>query len=477
MLATMKGKVFIQNGFTVLILAFFITACTHAPINPIVTDKADSSKTLLTDSAQKPDIIIPPLNNSSSRLPKDNGSKHRLIWDHIGDQLRLTKFYNHPHVVKQKEKFLTNADYLSQVTKRSGPFIHFVLTEIEKRQMPAELALLPIIESGYYPRARSRAKAEGLWQIMSYTGRELGLKHTYSYDGRHDVYAATSAALDYLAQMHDRFDGDWLLALAAYNAGPHRIKRAVNNNSNNMDNEHVFWDLRLPRETREYIPKILAICSIIKDKKFNSTLLYPIENQAYLETIQLTKRISPAKLIDAIDISESEIKLLNPALRNFNFPIHAGYQLLVPKHDVKLISDAINKLPEESQPDIARHRINRGETLSTIARRYGTSVHALREANSLHNNTIVAGRSLLVPHKPGAKITTHTSVKKSHSQKNTVRIKQDTFIAEPYVYVVAMGDSFWEIANRNNTTVQRLFEINGRNADQPLLPGETILVD
>ena len=475
MLAAMKGKVFIINGFVVLILAFFITSCAHSPTNPIVTEKVESSKTFLTDLAPKPDFIIPPLNNSFSRLSKENNSKYRLIWDHIGDQLELTKFYNHPQVIKQKEKFLTKTDYLSQVTKRSEPFIHFVLTEIEKRQMPAELAILPIIESGYYPRARSRAKAEGLWQIMSYTGKELGLKHTYSYDGRHDVYAATSAALDYLAQMHDRFDGDWLLALAAYNAGPYRIKRAINP-SNNIDNEHVFWDLRLPRETREYIPKILAICSIIKDKKFNGTLLYPIADQAYLETIKLTKRISPAKLVASINISESEIKLLNPALRNFNFPIHAGYQLLVPKHDVNLISGAINKLPEETQSEIARHRINRGETLSTIARRYGTSVKALREANSLQNNTIVAGRSLLVPYEPGKKIN-HAQSKQIHSQKDIVSTKHNTLITEPYMYVVAMGDSFWKIANRNNTTVQRLFKINDRNANQPLLPGETILVD
>ena len=475
MLAAMKDIAFIKNGFAVLILAILITACSHSPINPIVTDKADSSKTLMTDSAQKPDFIIPPLDNSFSRLSEENRSKDRLIWEHIREQLELTKFYNHPNVTKQKEKYLTNTSYLSEVTKRSEPFIHFVLTEIEKRQMPAELALLPIIESGYFPRARSRAKAEGLWQIMSYTGKELGLKHTYSYDGRHDVYAATSAALDYLAQMHDRFDGDWLLALAAYNAGPHRIKRAINY-SNNFDNGHVFWDLRLPRETREYIPKILAICSIINDKKFNRTLLHPIADQAYLETIQLKKRLSPAKLVDAIDVSESEIKLLNPALRNFKFPIHAGYQLLVPKDDVKLISDAIDKLPEDTQPDIARHRINRGETLSTIALRYGTSVIALREANSLQNNKIVAGRSLLVPFEPGTKIS-RVSNKQNNSQKDAVVSKRNTLIAEPYIYVVAMGDSFWKIANRNNTTVQRLFQINGRNANQPLLPGETILVD
>ena len=239
---------------------------------------------------------------------------------------------------------LNNSEYLAIVTKRSEPFIHFVLNEIEKRQMPAELAILPIVESGYYPRARSRAKAEGLWQIMPYTAKDLGLKRSVGYDGRHDVYASTSAALDYLAQMYNKFDGDWLLALAAYNAGPQRVKRALKNIS--VRDENVYWGLRLPRETREYVPKILALCAIIKDKEFSNTLLHPIEDAPYLATIELNKRISPAKLIQAAAANESEIKLLNPAIRNFSTPIPAGYHLMVPKRDAEFLALAIDNMQE-----------------------------------------------------------------------------------------------------------------------------------
>jgi membrane-bound lytic murein transglycosylase D len=272
--------------------------------------------------------------------------------------------------------------------------------------------------------------------------------------------------------MYNKFDGDWLLALAAYNAGPQRVSSALK--KANIHNKNAYWDLRLPHETREYIPKILALCAIIKDKEFSSTLLHPIEDTPYLETIKLSKRISPAKLILAADADETEIKLLNPAIRNLSTPIPAGYHLLVPKRDAELLALAIDNMQEAPQPTWANHGINRGESLSGIARQYGTTIGALREANNMHNNKIVAGRTLVIPlHQ-----TSHRkNVAQATPKSNSALVESSRTFDEPYVYIVAMGDSFWKIANRNNTTIKRLFEINGRSADQPLLPGEAILVD
>ena len=455
-----------KNVLMVISLAFFAIGCTHSPTN------ADLDNSAHTDAiAQKADFISPLLSDSFDKDFSAISNSNQLIWHHIENKLELTKLYDHPRIILQKHKFLNDSDYLDIVTKRSEPFIHFILSEIENRQMPAELAILPIIESGYHPRARSRAKAEGLWQIMPYTAKDLGLKRSVGYDGRHDVYASTSAALDYLAQMYKKFDGDWLLALAAYNAGPQRVKRALKNAS--ARDENVYWGLRLPRETREYVPKILALCAIIKDKEFSSTLLHPIEDAPYLATIELSKRISPAKLIQTAAANETEIKLLNPAIRNLNTPIPAGYHLMVPKRDAEFLALAIDNMQEAPQPSWAKHKINRGESLSSIARRYGTTIRALREANNMHSNTIVAGRSLVIPLKQ-----THSTEEVPASAKTKSPVVETiSTINVPYIYVVAMGDSFWKIANSNNTTVQRLFEINGRSADQPLQPGETILVD
>jgi len=468
--------VFNKSFLAIFILAFLAIGCTHSPTKPELDNSANSDY-ILTDpskeDAQKADFISPPLDRALNKNALIDDESNTLIWQHIEDKLELTEIYDHPRVALQKRKFLNNSDYLAKVTRRSEPFIHFILSEIERRQMPAELAILPIVESGYYPRARSRASAEGLWQIMPFTAKDLGLKRYVGYDGRHDVYAATSAALDYLSQMYNKFDGDWLLALAAYNAGPQRVKRALRKAE--VHDENVYWNLRLPRETREYVPKILALSAIINDAEYSTTLLHPIENKPYLESIELTKRILPAKLIQAAAASETEIKLLNPAIRNLNTPIPAGYHLLVPKREAEFLTLAINNMEEAAQPTWAKHKIRRGESLSGIARRYGTSIRALRDANNIHGNKIVSGRTLVVPL---AETVQTKAVVASREVPAIVEASSSPEKANtPYVHVVALGDSLWKIANRNNTTVKRLFEINGLTPGQPLKPGETIRVD
>lgn len=464
-----------KNGLFVILLLFIAIGCSHAPKNSDLVDTA-KQENLHTDTlAQKADFINPPLNDYLEKNLTRSKDNH-LIWQHIENKLALTDLYNHPRVIQHKEKFLNANNYIAKVTKRSEPFIYHVLSEIEDRKMPAELAILPIVESGYYPRARSRARAEGLWQIMPFTAKDLGLKRMAGYDGRHDVHASTSAALDYLSQMHNMFNGDWLLALAAYNAGPQRVKRAlkkIGTNENGTYDKDVYWNLRLPRETLNYVPKILAISSIINDRNTNHSPLHPIQDKPYLASIQLNKRILPAKLIQTTAVDASEIKLLNPAIRNLNTPVSAGYHLLVPKRDAEILALAIDNMEEAPQPNWAKHRISRGESLGGIAQRYGTTVNALRESNNLSNNVIVAGRTLIVP-------LLTTTIKASYSKKQTAPTTLNVpaeNIDAPYMYVVALGDSFWKIAHRNNTTVKRLFEINGRSADQPLQPGETILVD
>jgi membrane-bound lytic murein transglycosylase D len=459
-----------------MILAFTAIACSHSPTNTDLSDSTILNKPDQETLAQQADFISPPLDDSLKKNSVSAKDSH-LIWHRLDNKFDLKDFYNHPRVTRHKEKYLNKNSYIAAVTNRSEPFFHYILSEIEARQMPAELAILPIVESGYLPRARSRARAVGLWQIMPFTASDLGLKRSAGYDGRHDVHASTSAALEYLTQMHNMFNGDWLLALAAYNAGPQRVKRALKKVSVNEDGAYdkdIYWDLHLPRETLNYVPRILALCSIINDRNNNLVPLHPIANEPYLASIQLSKRISPVKLIQTTAINETEIKLLNPAIRNLNTPIPAGYNLLVPKNDAKFLALAIENMEEAPQPKWAKHRISRGESLGGIAQRYGITINALRESNNLHNNKIIAGRTLTVP------LQATTDYKHTHKKSKTstrVENNYDEIIASPYMYVVAMGDSYWKIANRNNTTVKRLFEINGRSADQPLQPGETILVD
>jgi len=450
-----------------IFLTLTVIACSHSPTK--LDHSNNEIATGVATDAVTPDFTIPPISISRTKeLSTKPANDGQLIWPHIAKNLALSQFYEHPRVARQKQKYLDNAESLSIVTRRSEPFIYFVLSEIEQRQMPTELAILPIVESGYSPKARSRAQAVGLWQFMPYTAREFGLQRTRGYDGRHDVYASTIAALDYLAKLCNMFDGNWLLALAAYNAGPQCIKRALQKSTANED-ENSYWDLHLPRETREYVPKILALSAIIYDNELSGTLFHPVYDEAHIESIEINKRISPSKLVQASGINAAELQLLNPALRNLNNLTPENYYLLVPKQKAKLISMTIDNMPAEKLPLWEQHVITSGESLSVIAKRYGTSVVALQETNNLHDNTIIAGHTLRVPPSKISHIQAHHRVTK----QAPILPKDDA----PYFYVVTSGDSFWKIANRNNTTVGRLAIINDRNPDQPLYPGESILID
>ena len=448
-------------------LALLIAACSHPHPKPSIKDEvvADIAKnTTAADDNVQP-TNTPHVDNTFNDL-EDN---EPFIWQRIAKKLALSDFYDHPRVIQQKRYYLSRADLLSRVTRRSEPFIHFILSEIERRQMPAELAILPIVESGYVPKARSRAKAVGLWQFMSYTAKEFGLQKTHGYDGRYDVYASTVAALRYLEQLHSEFNGDWLLALAAYNAGPQRIKRALKTSTKNK-NGNAYWDLQLSRESREYVPKILALGSIVRDYKLHRSMLHAIENEPYLTAIKVNKSISPAKLVQKSGINAAELRLLNPALRHMNYPVPKDYHLLAPKNDAELLTMAIRSLPEEPMPAWLQHKITWGESLSVIAKQYGTSVATLRETNNLKSNTIVAGYTLLIQ-------PFRNSGNKSASRQAPPKSPPTGQKDPPYFYVVVNGDSFWKIAHRNNTTVDRLVNSNDRNPNQVLYPGEFILID
>ncbi len=466
----MKDHVLSKTSSLVVFLTLFIVfGCTHSPTNTAPSIDISTSSDSVANIT--PRYLAAPVKTMPREFSFEDPIQHEQnIWQYIANNSALSQFYEHPRVLQQKQNYLNKPDYLATVTRQSQTFIHFVLNEVEKHNLPVEIAILPIIESNYLPKARSHAKAVGLWQFMPYTAKEYGLRKMYDYDGRHDVYASTVAALDYLKQLNKQFDGNWLLSLAAYNAGPHRIKRALKN-SVAAENENIFWNLKLPRETQNYIPKILALASILSDKKLSNNILHPITNKPHIESITINKRISPRKLIKASGIDSAKLRKLNPALHNFNNPIPNGYHLLVPKQQAQLIAMTIDTMPEESLQSLNKYLIKSGDSLSVIATQHETSVAAIQEANNLFGNKIIAGQTLLIP--------THgkyTSPSK-YLHEQTSSSARNHGHNEPFFYIVATGDSFWGIASRNNTTVDRLAIINGRNPNQPLRPGESILID
>src|SRR4030067_975735 len=217
----------------------------------------------------------------------------------------------HPGVKGDLYWFVNNPDYLLRTSIRAKPYLHFVLEEIKSRGMPTEIALLPIVESAYQPFAYSHGRAAGIWQFIPGTGRLYGLKQNWWYDGRRDVYAATRAALTYLQNLSEMFEGDWLLALAAYNSGEGTVARPGAKNRK-LGKKTDFWSLKLPRETRGYVPKLLALATIVNDPdKFSSTML-DISNEPYFALVNTESQLDLALAAELAELSTDEIYQLNP---------------------------------------------------------------------------------------------------------------------------------------------------------------------
>jgi membrane-bound lytic murein transglycosylase D len=203
-----------------------------------------------------------------------------IIWNRLRNNFALNLASDNSYVQFHAAKYKKQDKYLQQVTSNANPYLSHIVEQLEKRKMPGELALLPMIESSYNPFAISNMGAAGIWQLGKTTGKRYGLKQTNWHDGRQDLAAATDAALNYLQFLHKEFDGDWFLALAAYNAGEGRVHRAIQRNL--AENKPIdFWSLTLPKQTKNYVPKLLALANLIKHANINELALAPIKIRSF----------------------------------------------------------------------------------------------------------------------------------------------------------------------------------------------------
>ena len=299
-------------------------------------------------------------------------------------------------VQSQLDRFARDPGNVERRLQRGRPYLHYILSEINRRGLPTELALLPAVESAFDPFARSPRGAAGLWQFMPRTGSQLGLRQDTWYDGRRDVIAATDAALDYLTQLRQRFDGDWLLALAAYNAGPTRVQRAIQRNRSN-GKPVDFWHLQLPKETRDYVPKLLALRTLITTPAVYGLTLPAVADLPYFSVLDSGGALDLAVAARLAGVSVDEIRRLNPALTRQTVRRGGSRRLLIPTKRVARFRTRLAGLAEQQRVQWVRHHISAGDTLSAIAQRYRISVARLREFNQLPDYSIMAGDLLIVP--------------------------------------------------------------------------------
>ncbi|HAJ92300.1 MAG TPA: lytic transglycosylase [Gammaproteobacteria bacterium] len=298
-------------------------------------------------------------------------------------QAHIDTFHNHPR-------------HIEQILQRGEPYLFYILSRVEERGLPAELALLPVIESAFDPFANSPAGAAGIWQFMPATAKHVGLRQDWWVDGRRDIVAATDAALDYLSELHQRFDGDWLLALGAYNAGSARVNRAIRRNRS-QGKPVDFWSLPLPEETRGYVPKLIALRAIIANPEAHNITLPVLANAHYFSVVETGGQLDLQVAARLTGTSMEELQRLNPGLTRSITPPASQHTLLIPRASEQRFRERLAQLPPDQRLQSIKYRIRQGDTLSTIAQNSQTTVARLRQINHLESTRIFAGKLLIVP--------------------------------------------------------------------------------
>ncbi|MDO4641201.1 MAG: LysM peptidoglycan-binding domain-containing protein [Neisseria sp.] len=332
-----------------------------------------------------------------SASPLDHNKKTPLksgsIWAKLRKDFRMGEV--NPELVRNHEsRFSSSSAYFARTVERSKPYMSYIAGEVEKRNMPAEIALLPFIESAYVNKAKSHVGASGLWQFMPSTGRHYGLEQTSLYDGRHDVEAATDAALNYLQYLHGLF-GDWSLALAAYNWGEGNVSRAVNR-ARAQGLEPVYENLRMPNETRNYVPKLMAVRNIVRDPQYYGINLAEIDSKPYFKAVTLDQPIDISAAARLADISESEFLALNPAFKAPVFVPNQKRKMLLPVTAVATFEKNYKKADKATLLSWDVYKTQDATSLASIAAETGTSLSELKRLNGLKGSSVQGGYSLLV---------------------------------------------------------------------------------
>ncbi|HEX9179088.1 MAG TPA: transglycosylase SLT domain-containing protein, partial [Burkholderiales bacterium] len=315
------------------------------------------------------------------------------LWERIRNGFAMTDFDN--RAVRVAESwYAARPDYIARMVERSRRYLFHVVEEVEKRGMPTEIALLPMIESAYNPMALSPAQALGMWQFVPSTGKTYGLRQDWWYDGRRDVLAATDAALDYLQFLYGMFS-DWELALAAYNWGEGAVARALlRNQAKGLPID--YHSLRVPDETRGYVPKLQAVKNIFRDPAAYGLDLEPVPNRPYFETVTTTRPMDVKVAASLAEITVEEFVALNPGHRRPVIAAEEPQTLLLP---VEKVATFFSNLEDHDKPLVTWkiHHLKPGESLERVAARYGISVARLKEVNGLNHGKVLSVRSLLVP--------------------------------------------------------------------------------
>ncbi len=371
---------------------------------------------------------------------------------------------DNPRTAAELKWFARHPEYLNRVFTRAQRYLPYIVAELQRRDLPMELALLPIVESAYDPFAYSHGRAAGLWQMIPGTAKRFGIKQNWWYDGRRDVVDSTRAALDYLEYLEKLNDGDWLNAIASYNSGEGNVLRAARRNRN-AGKPIDFWHLKLPKETSMYVPKLLALVEIVSDPaKYNLTLPVVVDEQQFVVTdIGTQLDLSLAAELAGVDVDT--VYQFNPGYNRWSTDPSGPHRLVMPVDVAPQFQAALDEVPESERVRWKRHKVRNGEAISQIAQKYNTTVSTIRAANNLRGNTIRAGHYLMIPvaKKP---LSAYSKSADARLAKTQNRKRKGNRVE----HTVRNGESFWTISRRYGITHRQLAAWNG------MAPGDTLSV-
>ncbi|MEX1082038.1 MAG: LysM peptidoglycan-binding domain-containing protein [Halofilum sp. (in: g-proteobacteria)] len=393
------------------------------------------------------------------------------IWGRVRGQFRIEPPADAEPIQAEIRRYTGRQAYFDAVVSRGEPYLHYIVDRLEARDLPTELLLVPVVESTFRPFAYSYSRAGGIWQFTPATGRHYGLAQNWWYDGRRDVVASTEAALDYLEYLHGLFDGDWLLAMAAYNAGEGRVQRAVQRNEAN-GRPTDFWNLPLPQQTRKYVPRILALRAILAAPQEHGIELPSVANEAALTLVELPGQVDVALAAKMADISVDRLYRYNPGFNRWATPPDGPHRLAVPRARAEAFEVALAEQDPDDMVRWKRHQVASGETLSAIADTHGVSVDALQDVNEIDGAFIRAGDHLLVP----SASQPAEDYALSASNRRRARQARGPENRRQIEYQVQSGDTLWELARSHEVPVRRLASWNDMAPADLLRPGDRLVV-
>ncbi|MGB0545240.1 MAG: LysM peptidoglycan-binding domain-containing protein [Candidatus Pseudothioglobus sp.] len=405
----------------------------------------------------------------ADNLDAINYSDNSDLWRVIADRQEII-VENNPRIQSHIDWISQRPDYLASISKRAEPFLYLVVSELEKEEVPIEIALLPIVESDYYPFSYSHGTATGIWQFIPSTGRMYGLDEDWWHEDRRDVLASTKAAVRYLKDLNRMFDGDWLLSIAAYNAGPGRVQRAIDKNRN-QGKRTDYWSLDLPKETEKYVPKLLALGKVLKNpERFNQKLI-KIENKPYLEPINLESQFDLALIAQWTNLSIDEIYSFNPGLKRWATPEALPYKILLPVDVVGDFKEILTNQKNRPKVSWTRYKVKEGDSLSIIAQNFNTTINQIQSVNNINGSLIRANSYLIVP--LARESEAYYSLSDVQREKSRLNATKNS---DKLIYKVVSGDSLWKISRNFDVTVNDLVRWNKIVPTAPLSIGKELVI-